>query len=146
LKKIIYKLSLCSFMLLVLVIIRWQIGIDDSSRLWVMILELISKWLTLKSHILIHNNPEAWGFVFIWYSNKSLSVSFKRSLSKKKILLLLKIEKNEKLDLWRDKLCRTEFFHDCLSGSTRIIFRYVFYHAENFRILDNHVNKVFTGG
>ena len=60
------------------------------------ILELVSKWLTLKSHILIHNNPEAWGFVFIWYSNKSLSVSFKRILSKK-ILLLLKIERMRNL-------------------------------------------------
>ena len=24
------------------------------------ILELVSKWLTLKSHVLIHNNPETW--------------------------------------------------------------------------------------
>ena len=144
-KNVIYKLSLCSFMLLVLVIIRWQIGIVDSSRLWVMILELISKWLTLKSHILIHNNPEAWGFVFIWYSNKSLSVSFKRSLSKKNTTFT---QNRKKWETWlmKGQIVSDRILPWCLSWSTRIIFRYVFYHAENFRILDNHVNKVFTGG
>ena len=75
--------NLCSWMVFVLVIFKRHVWTVYSNKLRVMIktLEFVSKWLALKSHILIHNNPKAWRFVFIWYSNESLSISFKWILS-----------------------------------------------------------------